>query len=604
MILLIIKASIIIAIVLGFYKLVIEKESFFATNRLYFIVGLVLTFSLPFIALPKIIESQGIVSNVIESIHAPEPSAKEIPLNPRLQETTHKNVPLDLSNASDDVPTNITTTPSKFSLIDWIFFAYLFGVIILSINLIAQVLGLLLTVIKSTDKIHESKSIIINSKKMNEPCSFFNYIFINPELYELEIYEQIIAHEKIHIQKLHSVDLLLSEIAVVLLWFNPFIWLFRKEVEKNIEYQTDHHLIDNKQVKKDSYQMNLVRIATFKKPLTITTNYNQSLIKNRILKMNTKRSSSYSYWKYAFTIPLFFAVALLLNKPFTSLASQPYNEAITNPTELKEDTPLLNNYVYEDESKGASSECIQLLEAIRINDIDTIRQLLKSADVNCIDSSPVLNSSLPKNTNKLLIELVKSPLFVSARTGNVEIAKLLVAEGATIDLNYHGTGTPMITAAEYGHLDFLKYLLEQGVELDKPFTNQGSALIVASENGHQVIVEFLVRKGLDINYYSPNRGNALIASASNGYTKTVKYLLEKGMDINFVAPNQGNALIAASRNGHLETVKFLVSEEADIDIISENHGNALMSASNYGHMEIAQYLVSQGARTIKIKNHE
>jgi len=66
MIVLLIKASLIIAIVLTFYKLVIEKESFFATNRVYLIIGLLFAFVLPFVSLPKLVENQGAISNLIE----------------------------------------------------------------------------------------------------------------------------------------------------------------------------------------------------------------------------------------------------------------------------------------------------------------------------------------------------------------------------------------------------------------------------------------------------------------------------------------------------------------------------------------------------------
>lgn len=114
------------------------------------------------------------------------------------------------------------------------------------------------------------------------------------------------------------IDLLLSEIAVILLWFNPIMWLFRKEVEKNIEYQTDDILLKGEAVEKESYQMNLLKVATYNMPLTITTNYNQSLIKQRIMKISAKKSNPHSLWKYVFTAPLIFSLLLLINKPMSA----------------------------------------------------------------------------------------------------------------------------------------------------------------------------------------------------------------------------------------------------------------------------------------------
>ncbi|MEE9373621.1 MAG: M56 family metallopeptidase [Saprospiraceae bacterium] len=103
------------------------------------------------------------------------------------------------------------------------------------------------------DRIVSEGCVIVNMKDTTEPCSFFKYIFINPATYDYNTYEQILTHEKIHVRKFHSLDLLVSELAVILLWFNPFIWLIRKEIEKNIEYQTDDILVKDNTSQKKKY---------------------------------------------------------------------------------------------------------------------------------------------------------------------------------------------------------------------------------------------------------------------------------------------------------------------------------------------------------------
>ncbi|MDQ4141248.1 MAG: hypothetical protein M3142_12090 [Bacteroidota bacterium] len=143
------------------------------------------------------------------------------------------------------------------------------------------------------------------------------------------------THEKIHVRLKHSFDLLLAEIAVIVLWFNPIAWLFKREIEKNNEYQTDAMLLLNEPVNPLQYQLNLLQIAAPNKPLSITTNYNQSLLKQRILMMNAKKSAPGSYWKYGFLVPLFFGTVLMMNEPASSqelpfsdilLAARPINQ--------------------------------------------------------------------------------------------------------------------------------------------------------------------------------------------------------------------------------------------------------------------------------------
>ncbi|WP_299886839.1 ankyrin repeat domain-containing protein [uncultured Lacinutrix sp.] len=645
MITLLIKTALILIIVLGFYKILIEKESFFSTNRMYLILGLVLTFTIPFVSLPKLVQNQGFVSELLE------PSISE-QLNNEVVEAidpnTNQNIsPIEITAEKQSEMNVVDVKPSR-SVLDWILIAYIFGVIVLSINLLAQIGNLIFKVIRSKDKIKDVDSIIINSTNTKEPCSFFNYIFINPEQYEFEIYEQIIAHEKIHVKKRHSIDLLLSEIAVILLWFNPFIWLFRKEVEKNIEYQTDHLLIDTNTTEKDSYQMNLLKIATYNKPLTITTNYNQSLIKQRILKMNSKKSNPHSYWKYAFTFPMFFALLLLLNKPY---------EAFGQPEQ-----PTIEHTILTDVEKASEPEYFSDCEAFKIaleeKDVAKLKEILINLDPACIEY--IENSEYKRLTSvktklkegaDLKVDTTGNIVISDANgtttetlnaidnsiedtASNIECRALLQAIGIDdikkvralltstnvncIDPNpgynvdqssgnymrYQKPKSPLFSAARYGYLEIAKLLVEKGADVKLNVQGDGTPLITASEYGHLNIVKYLVSKGADINRTFPNQGNALIAASSNGHLNVMKYLISEGADINHYSPNQGNALIAAAHSNNTEAVKFLVNKGMDVNFISPNQGNALIAAANNGQLETVKYLVSKNAQINKISPNQ
>lgn len=615
MILLFLKTLVVIISVLTFYKIVIEKETFFEANRIYLILGLILIFVLPFVTLPKLIENQGVVSNLIEINQNAKDKDKSIILNTAPIEIFDKNKSVVTNRSDDNKTVEVVEVSSQTSFTDWMFYVYLFGVIVLSINLISQVLNLLIKIARSQDKIKDTDGTIINSTFVKEPCSFFNYIFINPEQYEYDVYEQIIAHEKIHVKKRHTIDLLLSEIAVIFLWFNPFIWLFRKEIEKNIEYQTDNLILVT--TDKDSYQMNLLKIATFNKPLTITTNYNQSLIKQRILKMNKKRSNPNSYWKYAFTMPLFFTVLLFLNKPHTSLA-------LENPLETQLDNYQISTVAEND------PECIALLDAVRSSDIKGVRAILNSTNANCVDDDPGYNE-YENNGTKWSIKKSMTPLSSVARTGNLEIAELLVLKGADVNLNIEREETPLIAAAAYGHINLIKYFFDQGADLNSSSPKFGNALIIAANRGHIETVKFLITNGAKVNEIFPNHGNALIAASHNGYIKIVKYLLtldvdinaqnngygsalisaarnghnnvvilliENGSNINAQTNGSGSALIAAARNGHLSTVKLLIEKGVDVNLYTKGFGTALAAASKHDHNDIVTYLISKGAKHI------
>ncbi|RYF96742.1 MAG: hypothetical protein EOO02_21720, partial [Chitinophagaceae bacterium] len=178
---------------------------------------------------------------------------------------------------------NSAQPPSLFSwqkAKTWIVYLYWFGVAAFILNFIVQLI-LLLKKAYSLPFIQDGKFRIVELSGEDAPCSFGKIIFINPSKYDWETYTQIIEHEKIHIYQHHTIDIVLSEIVIAFQWFNPFAWLYRKEVETNLEFLTDDQMINGKSVEKQSYQMSILRVSAPQMPLSLTTNYNQSLIKKR-----------------------------------------------------------------------------------------------------------------------------------------------------------------------------------------------------------------------------------------------------------------------------------------------------------------------------------
>src|SRR4030095_2803134 len=160
----------------------------------------------------------------------------------------------------------------------------------------------------------DGKYRIVEVSGDKAPCSFGNNIFINPSKYEWETYNQIIEHEKVHIRQNHTLDIIIAELLLIFQWFNPFAWIYRREIESNLEFLTDDQLIQQK-IDKQSYQLSLMKVSAPHFPLSLTTNYNQSILKKRIAMMNTKRSNLHTAWKYFFLMPVLAFLACLLNEP-------------------------------------------------------------------------------------------------------------------------------------------------------------------------------------------------------------------------------------------------------------------------------------------------
>ena len=227
----------------------------------------------------------------------------------------------------------MSETDSRLSftqLMKWLFWLYWIGVIIFSLNFLLQVAILFLRAY-IRPAIVDGKYRIVEMEGEHAPCSFLNNIFINPSRYDWNTYSQILLHEKVHVSEKHSLDILFAEIMLIFQWFNPFAWMYRKEMENNLEFLTDKTVLEKGEMEMSSYQMSLLKVSATHLPLSLTSNYNQSLLKKRIAMMNAKKSNLNTSWKYFFLLPMFAFFACLLNQPMAQDKNSNKNTA-TKPT--------------------------------------------------------------------------------------------------------------------------------------------------------------------------------------------------------------------------------------------------------------------------------
>lgn len=118
--------------------------------------------------------------------------------------------------------------------------------------------------------------------------SFFYWIFINQENLSEEDIEQIISHEKIHASQYHSIDIILVELLAAVMWFNPFVWMIRRTIKFVHEYLADEGAL-NAGINKIRYQTLLVNQVTEEKLICFSSNFNSSIIKKRIIMMNSSK---------------------------------------------------------------------------------------------------------------------------------------------------------------------------------------------------------------------------------------------------------------------------------------------------------------------------
>ncbi len=300
----IICAGIILAGCLVFYKIFLQKETFYQANRYMLLFCLIISFGLPLIPVPQQWSLQKSRTPLV--LHETLPNAT-VPTV-----ITEKLPPV--TSASSNKETVVTSFVNWQQVIVRGKYLYWFGVLVFGGNFLIQLIVLCYRSF-SKDVIRDNDIRIVEITGNKAPCSFGNTIFINPSKYEWETYNQILMHEKLHIRQKQSIDLLLAETMLVFQWFNPFAWKLRKEMEANLEFLTDDLMVHSAGVDKTNYQLSLLQVSAPHLPLSLTTNYNQSLLKKRITMMDAKKSNLHTMWKYFFLLPVLVLFACLLNQP-------------------------------------------------------------------------------------------------------------------------------------------------------------------------------------------------------------------------------------------------------------------------------------------------
>lgn len=130
--------------------------------------------------------------------------------------------------------------------------------------------------------------------------SFFSLIQLRADLNEAER-EIVFQHEKIHARKRHSLDVLYVELLQCSAWFNPFIFLMKKELTQIHEFEVDQEMYSK-------YKVNYMEFLLAYALGTSSSSYlltNQFLTPLTLIKrIKIMKQTSKNRWVAALALPL------------------------------------------------------------------------------------------------------------------------------------------------------------------------------------------------------------------------------------------------------------------------------------------------------------
>lgn len=128
---------------------------------------------------------------------------------------------------------------------------------------------------------------IVHSQAVGTPFSFGKRIFMPAERMTAGGERLVVIHERAHIRLGHLPEGLFMEVMCRIMWFNPFVWIARKELRDVQEFEADREVID---AGTDilSYQTLLLE-ETMKECPVFADGFNRSFIRRRFLEMKSTR---------------------------------------------------------------------------------------------------------------------------------------------------------------------------------------------------------------------------------------------------------------------------------------------------------------------------
>ena len=200
-----------------------------------------------------------------------------------------------------------------------------------------------------------------------------------------------------------------------------------------------------------------------------------------------------------------------------------------------------------------------------------------------------------------------TPLHDAAYNGHVEIANLLLQNGAELNARRDNGDTPLHDAADKGHVEITRLLLQNGAEVNSKSKWGNTPLHDAAWNGHEKISRLLLQNGANVNTKSISGFTPLHRAAMKGHIDILHLLVENGADLEAQHDDGWRALHFAARFGHLPFIQDLISryhvdinarmDESTALSITRNlaqHMTALKMVKSLVHNTIMAYIQANG----------
>ena len=281
-----------------FFKLMMSRSTFFRFNRITLLVGLSGCTLLPLIELTTTEET--FLHTPLYAIHEILQSTEQVMSNPEEPGNeillSEKNTEISSLNW---IPVTLGTIDGAGALLTFVWLS-------VSTCRLAQL-------IRMSEKKRYGNYILVIPRQPIASFSWGRYIVVSASDYSRQS-EEVLLHEMMHLRNHHTLDLLFMQIFLLVHWFNPVIWLLKRELQEIHEFEADNGVI-NTGVDATKYQLLLVKKAVGTRLYSMANGFNHSKLKKRITMMLKERTNRWARLKLLLAVPVMAGALYVFAQP-------------------------------------------------------------------------------------------------------------------------------------------------------------------------------------------------------------------------------------------------------------------------------------------------
>ncbi len=281
-----------------FFKLMMSRSTFFRFNRITLLVGLSGCTLLPLIELTTTEET--FLHTPLYAIHEILQSTEQVMSNPEEPGNeillSEKNTEISSLNW---IPVTLGTIYGAGTLLTFVWLS-------VSTCRLAQL-------IRMSEKKRYGNYILVIPRQPIASFSWGRYIVVSASDYSRQS-EEVLLHEMMHLRNHHTLDVLFMQIFLLVHWFNPVIWLLKRELQEIHEFEADNGVI-NTGVDATKYQLLLVKKAVGTRLYSMANGFNHSKLKKRITMMLKERTNRWARLKLLLAVPVMAGALYVFAQP-------------------------------------------------------------------------------------------------------------------------------------------------------------------------------------------------------------------------------------------------------------------------------------------------